>query len=43
MTETPPNETKAARAIRRLGVVVVDPLPVVRAGLASTIEAQRSS
>ena len=39
MSETPANETKAARAVRRMGVVVVDPFPVVRAGLASTIEA----
>ena len=38
MSETPVNETKAARAARRMGVVVVDPFPVVRAGLASTIE-----
>jgi DNA-binding NarL/FixJ family response regulator len=42
MTETFPNETKGARAIRRLGVVVVDPFPVVRAGLASTIESSPS-
>ncbi len=39
MSESSVNETKAHRAIRRLGVVVVDPFPVVRAGLASTIEA----
>jgi DNA-binding NarL/FixJ family response regulator len=39
MSETPPKETKAARAAKRLGVVVVDPFPVVRAGLATTIEA----
>lgn len=39
MSEAPPNETKGTRAIRRLGVVVIDPFPVVRAGLASTIEA----
>ena len=39
MSETPANETKAARAARRMGVVIVDPFPVVRAGLASTIEA----
>lgn len=39
MSESSVNETKATRAIRRLGVVVVDPFPVVRAGLASTIEA----
>jgi DNA-binding NarL/FixJ family response regulator len=39
MSETSVNETKAPRTIRRLGVVVVDPFPVVRAGLASTIEA----
>jgi DNA-binding NarL/FixJ family response regulator len=38
MSETPVNESKAARAVRRMGVVVVDPFPVVRAGLASTIE-----
>jgi DNA-binding NarL/FixJ family response regulator len=38
MSETPANETKAARAVRRMGVVIVDPFPVVRAGLASTIE-----
>ena len=38
MSETPTNETKAARAVRRMGVVIVDPFPVVRAGLASTIE-----
>jgi DNA-binding NarL/FixJ family response regulator len=37
MSETPTNETKAARAVRRMGVVIVDPFPVVRAGLASTI------
>jgi DNA-binding NarL/FixJ family response regulator len=39
MSATPPNGTKGSRAIRRLGVVVVDPFPVVRAGLASTIGA----
>jgi two-component system response regulator DevR len=39
MSETPANETRRARAARRLGVVVVDPFPVVRAGLASTLEA----
>ncbi len=39
MSEPSVNETKGTRAIRRLGVVVVDPFPVVRAGLASTIEA----
>lgn len=39
MSETPMNETKAARAARRMGVVIVDPFPVVRAGLASTIAA----
>lgn len=39
MSETSVNETKRARAVKRLGVVVVDPFPVVRAGLASTIEA----
>jgi DNA-binding NarL/FixJ family response regulator len=39
MSQAPPNETKGARAIRRLGVVVVDPFPVVRAGLVSTIDA----
>ena len=39
MSEAPPNGTKAARAVKRLGVVVVDPFPVVRAGLAATIEA----
>jgi DNA-binding NarL/FixJ family response regulator len=38
MSETPVNETKAARTVRRMGVVIVDPFPVVRAGLASTIE-----
>ncbi len=38
MSETPVNESKAARAVRRMGVVVVDPFPVVRAGLAATIE-----
>jgi DNA-binding NarL/FixJ family response regulator len=38
MSETPTNETKAARAVRRMGVVIVDPFPVVRAGLASSIE-----
>ena len=38
MSETPTNETKAARAVRRMGVVIIDPFPVVRAGLASTIE-----
>jgi DNA-binding NarL/FixJ family response regulator len=38
MSETPTNETKAARAVRRMGVVIVDPFPVVRAGLASTID-----
>ncbi|MBA3364020.1 MAG: LuxR C-terminal-related transcriptional regulator [Actinomycetota bacterium] len=39
MSEPSVNDTKGTRAIRRLGVVVVDPFPVVRAGLASTIEA----
>jgi len=39
MSEPPANGTKAARAARRMGVVIVDPFPVVRAGLASTIEA----
>jgi DNA-binding NarL/FixJ family response regulator len=39
MSETPANGTKAARAARQMGVVIVDPFPVVRAGLASTIEA----
>lgn len=39
MSETPANELKAARAARRMGVVIVDPFPVVRAGLALTIEA----
>jgi DNA-binding NarL/FixJ family response regulator len=39
MSETPANGTKAARAARRMGVVIIDPFPVVRAGLASTIEA----
>lgn len=39
MSETPANGTKAARAARRMGVVIVDPFPVVRAGLASTIDA----
>ncbi|HWL91856.1 MAG TPA: response regulator transcription factor [Actinomycetota bacterium] len=38
MSETSANETKRARASRRLGVVVVDPFPVVRAGLVSSIE-----
>jgi DNA-binding NarL/FixJ family response regulator len=37
MSETTVEKTKGTRAIRRLGVVVVDPFPVVRAGLASTI------
>jgi two-component system response regulator DevR len=37
MSETSDSETKGARIPRRLGVVVVDPFPVVRAGLASTI------
>jgi DNA-binding NarL/FixJ family response regulator len=37
MSETAVNETRRARAIRRLGVVVVEPFPVVRAGLVSTI------
>jgi DNA-binding NarL/FixJ family response regulator len=39
MSEAPPKETKAARAVKRLGIVVVDPFPVVRAGLAATIDA----
>jgi DNA-binding NarL/FixJ family response regulator len=39
MSEPPADGTKAARAARRMGVVIVDPFPVVRAGLASTIEA----
>jgi DNA-binding NarL/FixJ family response regulator len=39
MSETSPNEAKRARAVRRLGVVVVDPFPVVRVGLVSTIDA----
>jgi DNA-binding NarL/FixJ family response regulator len=39
MSEPPVDGTKAARAARRMGVVIVDPFPVVRAGLASTIEA----
>jgi DNA-binding NarL/FixJ family response regulator len=39
MSETSPNETKGARAARRLGVVVVDPFPVVRVGLVTTIDA----
>jgi DNA-binding NarL/FixJ family response regulator len=38
MSETPAIGTKSARAARRMGVVIVDPFPVVRAGLASTIE-----
>ena len=39
MSESPVDGPKAARAARRMGVVIVDPFPVVRAGLASTIEA----
>jgi DNA-binding NarL/FixJ family response regulator len=39
MSETSLNEAKRARAVRRLGVVVVDPFPVVRVGLVSTIDA----
>jgi DNA-binding NarL/FixJ family response regulator len=39
MSETSLNESKSARAGRRLGVVVVDPFPVVRVGLVSTIDA----
>jgi DNA-binding NarL/FixJ family response regulator len=39
MSETSLNESKSARAGRRLGVVVVDPFPVVRVGLVSTIHA----
>jgi DNA-binding NarL/FixJ family response regulator len=38
MSETSLNESKSARAGRRLGVVVVDPFPVVRVGLVSTID-----
>ena len=38
MSETPVTGSKAGRAVRRMGVVVVDPFPVVRAGLAATIE-----
>jgi DNA-binding NarL/FixJ family response regulator len=37
MNETATSETGRRRAARRLGVVVVDPFPVVRAGLASAI------
>jgi DNA-binding NarL/FixJ family response regulator len=39
MSEPSVNETRRARPGRRLGVVVVDPFPVVRAGLVSTIDA----
>jgi len=39
MNEAASSETGRTRAARRLGVVVVDPFPVVRAGLASTIGA----
>jgi DNA-binding NarL/FixJ family response regulator len=39
MDEISLNETKNARAGRRVGVVVVDPFPVVRVGLVSTIDA----
>jgi DNA-binding NarL/FixJ family response regulator len=39
MGEISLNETKSGRAGRRLGVVVVDPFPVVRVGLVSTIDA----
>ena len=37
MNRTSPEPT-AARARRRLGVVLVDPLPVVRAGIALLID-----
>jgi len=36
---TPEPEARASRPARSLGVVIVDPFPVVRAGLASTIDA----
>lgn len=38
MSETPLTQTKAAGPARAMGVVIVDPFPVVRAGLAATIE-----
>jgi DNA-binding NarL/FixJ family response regulator len=39
VSQTSVNETKGSRAARPLGVVVIDPFPVVRAGLVSTIDA----
>jgi two-component system response regulator DevR len=39
MSDSPVTETRSVRSARRLGVVVVDPFPVVRAGLVSTIDA----